>query len=319
MPLVSPIKIFYNNIMEDFASKVQKYMGADYNFYGILEKRFANFEYDVQIPKNVRGARVVYMHGFRSPDEGVMELCLANDAFKRASAKEIINVLPFMPYLRQDRKDKPRKPISAKLVAKLIEVSGATRLITSDMHAGQIGGFYEIPVDNLSSTPLFAEEIKRRYKSEIIDNMVLVASDGGSDERTTQLSERMGGMQQAYINKKRIKANEVSKATLVGEVRGKYAMLVDDMFDTGGTMKKDTEELKKNGAIWVGAIGTHGVFSSKEGVRAQQKLSSLDEIIVTDTIPTVKPEGNISVITCANQYGEAIRRALKNESISELY
>jgi ribose-phosphate pyrophosphokinase len=279
---------------------------------------FADGSNDIVVPINVRKRNVFLLHSFVTPNHGYMQLFLMNDALKRASANEIINVLPYIPYTRKDRKDRPRVPISAKLFAKLTESSGANRIITNDLHAGQIQGFYDIVLDNLEAAPFIVRNIEEKWP-HLLQNTVVVAPDAGASKIVEALAGRMHA-QMAIIDKRRKEVNRVQVAHVIGDVDGKVCLMYDDMIDTGGTICEGARALKKHGATAVYVACTHAVFSDKDGVSAQDKLlADVEEVIVTDSIPREYTSDRIHVVSMAEMYGEAIWRTQRGESLSALF
>ena len=237
------------------------------------------------------------------------------DAAKRASAGRITAVVPYYGYARQDRKVAPRQPISAKLVANLITVAGASRVLTMDLHAGQIQGFFDIPVDNLYARPVLLQYIKEHFQ----DDLVIVSPDAGGVERARAFAKRLG-VSLAIIDKRREKANVAEVMNIIGDVKGKVAVIVDDMVDTAGTLTKAAEALMEKGAREVYGCCTHPVLSGKAVERI--KGSPIKELIVTDTIPLSEEAsgcGKIKVLSVAKLFGEAMRRIHLNESVSVLF
>jgi ribose-phosphate pyrophosphokinase len=249
-----------------------------------------------------------------------MELLIMIDALKRASSAEIIAVVPYYAYARQDRKAAPREPITAKLVADLLEAAGCTRLITMDLHAGQIQGFFNIPVDHLFALPIFMDDLRKRFgKGKVNDDIVIVSPDAGGVERARAYAKRLqSGL--AIIDKRRPKANVAEVMNIIGDVEGKKAIIIDDMIDTAGTLTKAAEALTKRGATKVCAYATHAVLSGS--ARERIKDSVLDEVVVSDSIPqTDNPPENpkIRFISCASLVGEAMNRVHSGTSISSLF
>jgi ribose-phosphate pyrophosphokinase len=278
---------------------------------------FADQSNDVVIPVNVRKKNVYFIHTFITPNEGYIQLFLANDALKRASADRIVNVLPYIPYTRKDRKDRPRVPIAAKLFATLTECSGAERVITNDLHAGQIQGFYDIAVDDLQAEPFISEFIVKRFPHT--SALVFVAPDSGATRIARDFAKRLNSSI-AILDKRREKVNEVEVMNIIGDVSGKICILVDDMIDTGGTIVEGAKALKQKGALEVYAACTHAVFSEKDGRKAEERLlSEVQELMVTDSIPQVHDSDRITVVSLTSLYAEAIYRTQTGKSLSELF
>jgi ribose-phosphate pyrophosphokinase len=279
-------------------------------------RTFADGEIHLQIQENVRGADVFVVQPTCTPvDHNLMELLLMIDAFKRASAERITAVLPYYGYARQDRKDKPRMPISAKLVASLLERAGANRILALDLHAAQIQGFFDIPVDHLFSAPVMVEyfEAKRRR------DLIIVSPDAGGVERARAFAKRLN-VPLAIIDKRRTEVNVAEVMNIIGEVRGKYCLMVDDLVDTAGTLVKGVEALLAEGAAGVSACATHAVLSGPAVERVCQ--SSLDELVVTNSIP-LKPEaeacGKIRTLSVAPLLARAIQSIHEGGSVSTLF
>lgn len=279
-------------------------------------KRFSDGETMVEIDENVRGKDVFVIQSTCPPvNDNIMELLILMDALKRASARTIAAVIPYYGYARQDRKVAPRAPISAKLVANLITVAGASRVLTIDLHAGQIQGFFDIPVDNLYAKPVFLEYLKD-FKDK---DVVIVSPDAGGVERARSFAKKLNASL-AIIDKRREKPNQSEVMHIIGNVENKIAILVDDMIDTAGSLSNAAEALSKNGAKKIYAIATHPVFSGPAIDRIQN--SPIDEVIVTDTIPlsdSAKNSKKVKVITISGLIGEAINRIMAGDSLSALF
>lgn len=309
------IKVFAGNSNPALAEAVCQYLGVK---RGVAEVRtFSDGEILVEIVENVRGGDVFVIQSTCTPvNSNLMELLLLLDAFRRASAMRITAVIPYYGYARQDRKVAPRVPISAKLVADLITTAGASRVLTVDLHAGQIQGFFNVPVDNLFATPVLLEYVRDRLNN---DEVTVVSPDAGGVERARAFAKHLDASL-AIIDKRRTRANEVAEMHIVGEVRGRCAVLVDDMVDTAGTLVAAAKALTDNGARAVLACCTHPVLSGAAISRLEQ--SSLTELIVTDTVP-LRPEAQackkIKILSVAHLLGEAIKRTHNEESISSLF
>jgi ribose-phosphate pyrophosphokinase len=280
--------------------------------------RFSDGEIMVEVRQNVRGGDCFVLQSIcGSPNDSLMELLLLTDALRRASAKRITAVIPYFGYARQDRKVAPRVPISAKLVADLITVSGAARVLTVDLHAGQIQGFFNIPVDNLYAMPVLVRYLRQRVEGR---KVTVVSPDAGGVERARAAAGRLNaGL--AIIDKRRRRASEVAEMQLVGEVSGAVAVLVDDIIDTGGTITEAAKAVIAAGATEVIACATHPIFSGPACERL--KHSTLSEIITTNSVPLdlrVKAElPNLRIISVAGLLAEAIRRIHNEESVSVLF
>jgi ribose-phosphate pyrophosphokinase len=280
-------------------------------------RRFADMEIFVEILENVRGqdAFIVQSTSFPANDH-LMEALIMTDALRRASARRITAVLPYFGYARQDRKAGSRTPISAKLVANLITRAGADRVLTVDLHAGQIQGFFDIPTDNLFSAPVMVRDIKERMP---LENLMVVSPDVGGVTRARALAKRIDAPL-AIVDKRRERAGESEVMNVVGDVAGKTCILVDDIVDSGGTLVNAAEALLREGAKDVCAYITHGVLSG--GAVARISASCLKELVLTDTIQAteaVRVANNIRVISIAPLIGEAVARTAKEESVSSLF
>jgi len=298
----------------ELSEKIAKYLNLPICASKI--KRFSDGETMVEIDENVRGKDVFVIQSTCPPvNDNLMELLILMDALKRASANTIAAVIPYYGYARQDRKVAPRAPISAKLVANLITIAGATRVLTIDLHAGQIQGFFDIPVDNLYATPVFIDYLKD-FKDK---NVVMVSPDAGGVERTRAYAKRLNaGL--AIIDKRREKPNQSEVMNIIGDVKDKIAILVDDMIDTAGSLCNSATAVANNGAKKIYAIATHPVFSGPAIERIDK--SQIDEVIVTDTIPlseNAKKCSKIKVVTISGLIGEGIRRIMLGDSLSALF
>jgi ribose-phosphate pyrophosphokinase len=279
-------------------------------------KKFSDGEIQVEIEENVRGMDVFVVQSTCTPvNRSLMELLIMMDAIKRASAERITAVIPYYGYARQDRKVAPRVPITAKLVADLITTAGSDRLLTVDLHAGQIQGFFNIPVDHLYSAPVIVDYIKKQYAN----NLVIVSPDAGGVERARAFAKRLGASL-AIIDKRRPQPNESNIMNIIGDIQGKTALLLDDMVDTAGTLTQAANALRKEGAQKIVACCTHPVLSGKAIEKIMQ--SDLEELVVTDTIPLreeAKACKKIVVLSVAQLLGEAIKRIHSNDSVSSLF
>jgi ribose-phosphate pyrophosphokinase len=309
------IKVFAGNSNPALADAVCAYLRVNRGSADV--RRFSDGEILVEIKENVRGGDVFVIQSTCTPvNDNLIELLLMLDAFRRASAKRITAVIPYYGYARQDRKVAPRVPISAKLIADLITTAGASRVLTVDLHAGQIQGFFNVPVDNLFATPVLLRYIRERVPH---DEISVVSPDAGGVERARAFAKHLdAGL--AIIDKRRIRPNEVAEMHIVGEVRDRTAILVDDMVDTAGTLAAAAAALADNGARAVLACCTHPVLSGAAIQRLE--ASKLSELIVTDTIP-LSPQAmgcaKIRVLSVAHLIGEAIKRTHFEESISSLF
>ena len=275
--------------------------------------RFSDGEINVKISESVRGKDVFIIQPTSAPaNSNLMELLIMTDALKRSSAKSITAVVPYYGYARQDRKAAPRVPITAKLVANLMETSGITRVVTVDLHASQIQGFFDIPVDNLYGAILFMDYIKAKKFA----NPVIASPDIGGVARARYFAKKLG-LDMVIVDKRREKANESEVMNIIGEVKGKDIILIDDMVDTAGTMVKAASALKKLGATSVMACCTHPVLSGPAYERIE--AGELDELVVANTIPMTKTSKKIKMLSTAPMLGEVIRRVHNNESVNSLF
>lgn len=307
------IHLFTGNSNRPLAEEVAGFLGIK---LGEMEvSRFADGETKVRCAESVRGLDVFVLQPTCPPvNENLMELLIIIDALKRASAKSITAIVPYYGYARQDRKTRPREPITAKLVADLITVAGANRVVAVDLHAGQIQGFFNIPFDNLTASLLFQDYFSRKG----VQDAVIVAPDIGRVPRTRILSSKMN-WPLAIVEKRRPEPDKAEVASIIGDVKGKLAILVDDMITTGNTLITAAEAVWKNGARKIMAACTHAVLVGD----AKRKLeeSPIEELVVTNTVP-IPPEKmlpKITVLSVAPLLGEAIIRILENRSISDLF
>ncbi len=281
-------------------------------------RRFADEEVFVEIHENVRGEDVFVVQSTSYPaNDNLMELLIIIDALKRASARRITAVVPYFGYARQDRKPGPRTPISAKLVANIITVAGANRVLSVDLHAGQIQGFFDIPTDNLFGAPVMSVDIQARFPQ---DNLTVVSPDVGGVVRARALAKRLDNAPLAIVDKRRERAGESEVMNIIGDVKGRFCVLVDDIVDSAGTLCNAAEALKEAGALDVVAYVTHGVLSG--GAVARIEGSALRELVTTDSIlPTdaVRDSDRIRILPIAPLLGEAIRRIADESSVSSLF
>jgi ribose-phosphate pyrophosphokinase len=280
-------------------------------------KRFADGEIYIEINENIRGNSVFVIQSTSTPaNDNLMELLLCIDALRRSSAKNITAVIPYFGYARQDRKVAPRTSISAKVVSNLITNAGASRIVTVDLHAGQIQGFFDIPVDNLFTTPMFARYIKKKFKTK---NLVCVSPDVGGVQRTRGLATKIKA-DLAIIDKRRPEPGKSQVMNIIGDVKGKNCIIVDDIIDSGGTIINAVEALKKAGAIDVYVFITHAVLSGDAAEKI--KKSKIKKLIITDTIDNslkIKNNSKIEVISIAPLMAEAISRISNSTSVSDLF
>ena len=274
---------------------------------------FADGEFSVSYEESIRGRDVFLVQSTFPDSDNLMELLLMIDAAKRASAHSIIAVIPYFGWARQDRKDKPRVSIGAKLIADLLSVAGINRLITMDLHADQIQGFFNVPVDHLYASSVFLEYIKTQLP---LDNLIMATPDVGGTKRASSYSKYLG-IPMVICHKTRQKANEVSEMRIIGDVAGKDVLLVDDIVDTAGTITKAADLMKEHKARSVRALVSHAVMSDPATTRVNR--SALKEMIFTDSIPVKKKGRKITVLSVAEMFAESIRRVCNDESISSLY
>jgi ribose-phosphate pyrophosphokinase len=273
---------------------------------------FKDGEFQVSYDESVRGCDVFLIQSTNPPAENIMELCMMIDAAKRASANYITAVIPYFGYARQDRKDKPRVPITSKMIADMLTAVGANRVMTMDLHAPQIQGFFDIPVDHLDAQTIFSPYIR----SLNLPNLIIASPDLGASNRNRQFATTLGTTM-VICDKHRKVANEIDSMTLIGDVKGADVVLVDDMIDTGGTLCKAAEMLKEKGATSVRAVCTHPILSGKAYETIQN--SALTELIVCDTIPVKNLTPKIRVLSTARLFADAIRNVHEYGSISSLF
>ena len=312
---MNDIKLLAGNSNRTLTESIAAYLGIPLTKCQV--RRFADMEVFVEIQENVRGRDTFIIQSTSFPaNDHLMELLIMTDALRRASARRITAVVPYFGYARQDRKPAPRAPISAKLVANLITRAGVDRVLTVDLHAGQIQGFFDIPTDNLFSAPVMVRDIKERLD---LNNVMVISPDVGGVVRARALAKRIDAPL-AIVDKRRERAGESEVMNVIGDVSGKSCILVDDIVDSGGTLCNAAEALLARGAKDVRAYITHGVLSG--GAVARISASKLKELVVTDSIqPTeaVRVANNIRVISIAPLLGEAIGRTAKEESVSSLF
>ena len=304
-------KIFSGTANIDFSRQVAKFLGIPLSDASI--KRFSDGEISVQIGENVRGKDAFIIQSTCAPtDTNLMELLILTDALKRRSASSVTAVVPYFGYARQDRKAAPRVPITAKLVANMMQTAGINRVITMDLHAGQIQGFFDVPVDNLYGTIAFTNYVKNKH----LTNPIVASPDIGGVARARSLAKTLN-LDLVIVDKRREKANESEVMNVIGDVNGKDVILIDDMVDTAGTLVKAAKAFKERGANSVLAFCTHPVLSGK----ARQNLASgaIDELVVTDTIPLNEPCEHVQVISVASLFAEVIRRVYHGESVNGLF
>ncbi|MFC2610630.1 ribose-phosphate pyrophosphokinase [Capnocytophaga granulosa] len=304
------VKIFACTQSTELAGKIAQAYGIELG--NVIFSRFSDGEFQPSFEESVRGARVFIIGSTHPTSENLMEMLLMIDAAKRASAKHITAVMPYFGWARQDRKDKPRVPIAAKLVANLLETAGATRVITMDLHADQIQGFFEIPVDHLYASTIFVPYIK----SLNLENLCVASPDMGGSKRAHSYAKFLNS-DVVICYKQRKKANVIEKMELIGDVEGKNVVLVDDMVDTAGTLVKASEIMKEKGAVSVRAICTHAILSGNAVEKIEN--SPMEELIVTDSIPHNSLPKKIHVLSCDKLFADVMRSVHEHASISDKF
>lgn len=304
------VKIFSGRATQYLADKIAGAYGEPLG--EVNYQQFSDGEMSPYIQESVRGHEVFLIQSTFPPSDNLMELLLMVDAARRASASSVNVVIPYFGYARQDRKDKPRVAIAAKLHANLISAAGATRIMTCDLHADQIQGFFDIPVDHLDGAYIFVPYLK----SLGLENIMFASPDVGGIKRARSFAKFFDA-ELAVCDKYRKEANKIESMRLIGEVDGKDVVLVDDLVDTAGTICKAAALLKEKGARSVRAVCTHAVLSGKAYDNVENSV--LEELVVTDTIPVKKPSSKIKVLTVSNLFAKAIRKIHDNESISSLF
>ncbi len=303
-------KIFACTQSTELAKKISKSYGTDLG--NVLFSRYSDGEFQPSFEESVRGTRIFLIGSTHPSSENLMEMLLMLDAAKRASARHITAVMPYFGWARQDRKDKPRVPIAAKLVAKMLEAAGATRIITMDLHADQIQGFFEKPVDHLFASTLFLPYLNKLN----LDNLTIASPDMGGSKRAYAYSRALQ-CDVVICYKQRAKANVISHMELIGDVQGKNVVLVDDMVDTAGTLTRAADLMMERGAKSVRAITTHGLLSGDAYEKIEK--SQLLELIITDSIPIKKESGKVRVLTCADLFADVMHRVHHNTSIASKF
>ena len=300
-------KIFAGRATKALAAQIASSYGIPLGEVNVLQ--FSDGEFLPSFIKSVRGSRVFLIQSTMPSSDNLFELLQMIDAAKRASARHITAVIPYFGYARQDRKDQPRVPITSKLVTNLLEAAGATRVMTMDLHADQIQGFFEIPVDHLYSSSLFIPDIEQL---KLLD-LTIASPDMGGSKRATRYGNQLGA-EVVICYKQRKQANQIDKMTVIGDVSNRHVILVDDMVDTGGTLVKAAEMLIDQGAKTVRAYCTHGVLSGQ----ALEKIenSKLEELVITNTIPQLKQSSKIRVLDVAGLFASVMQKVNSNESIS---
>ena len=303
-------KIFACRQSQVLGEKIAQSYGAKLG--NVIFSEYADGEFQPSYEESIRGARIFIIGSTNPSSRNLMEMLLMIDAAKRASARHITAVMPYFGWARQDRKDKPRVPIAAKLIAKMLESAGATRIITMDLHADQIQGFFERPVDHLFASTIFLPYLR----SLNLDNLCIASPDMGGSKRAYSYSKALQS-DVLICYKQREKANIVTHMELIGEVEGKNVVLVDDMVDTAGTLTKAADLMIERGAKSVRAITTHGILSGSAYERIEN--SALEELIITDSIYKEHKSDKINVLSCANLFADVMQRVHSNTSISSKF
>ncbi|HLT33643.1 MAG TPA: ribose-phosphate pyrophosphokinase [Aquaticitalea sp.] len=303
-------KIFACSQSTELAEKIAATFGAPLG--NVITSTYSDGEFQPSYEESIRGTRIFIIGSTNPGPQNLMEMLLMIDAAKRASARHITAVLPYFGWARQDRKDKPRVPIAAKLVAKMLEAAGATRIITMDLHADQIQGFFEKPVDHLFASTVFLPYLQNLN----LDNLTIASPDMGGSKRAYAYSKALES-DVVICYKQRAKANVISHMELIGDVTGKNVVLVDDMVDTAGTLTKAADLMMERGALSVRAICTHPILSGNAYERLEN--SKLQELIVTDSIPLKQKSSKIKVISCADLFAEVMHNVHYNRSISSKF
>ena len=306
----TPVKIFSCTQSRELSKVISEHFGQELG--NVNFSNYSDGEFQPSFEESVRGARIFIIGSTHPSSDNLMEMLLMLDAAKRASARHITAVIPYFGWARQDRKDKPRVPIGAKLIAKLLEAAGATRIMTMDLHADQIQGFFEKPVDHLFASSIFIPHLKKMN----LDNLTVASPDMGGSKRAYAYSKFLAS-DVVICYKQRAKGNVISHMELIGDVTGKNVVLVDDMVDTAGTLTKAADLMMERGALSVRAICTHALLSGD----AYEKIenSKLEELIVTDSIPVKKESKKVKVLSCAMLLAEIMHNVHHNKSISEKY
>lgn len=307
---ITEAKIFACSQSTELAEKIAATFGASLG--KVITSTYSDGEFQPSYEESIRGTRIFIIGSTHPGPKNLMEMLLMIDAAKRASARHITAVLPYFGWARQDRKDKPRVPIAAKLVAKMLEAAGATRIITMDLHADQIQGFFEKPVDHLFASTVFLPYLR----SLNLDNLTIASPDMGGSKRAYAYSKAMDS-DVVICYKQREKANVISHMELIGDVTGKNVVLVDDMVDTAGTLTKAADLMMERGALSVRAICTHPILSGNAYERLEN--SKLEELIVTDSIPLKQKSDKIRVISCADLFAGVMHNVHYNKSISSKF
>ncbi|MDH6305690.1 ribose-phosphate pyrophosphokinase [Parabacteroides sp. PF5-5] len=311
MSAQTPFLLFSGTNSRYLAEKICSSLGCTLGQMNI--QKYADGEFSVSYEESIRGRDVFLVQSTFPNSDNLMELLLMIDAAKRASAHSIIAVIPYYGWARQDRKDKPRVSIGAKLIADMLSTAGIDRLITMDLHADQIQGFFDVPVDHLYASSVFLEYIKNELP---LNNLIIATPDVGGTKRASSYSKYLG-VPMVICHKSRLRANEVAEMRIIGDVEGLDVLLLDDIVDTAGTITKAADLMLANGAKSVRAIASHAVMSDPASTSVEQ--SALTEMIFTDSIPYSKKCAKVKILSVADMFAEAIRRVCNDESISSLY
>ncbi len=304
------VKIFSGRASRYLAEKIAKAYGVSLG--NVIISTFSDGEFQPSFEESVRGSDVFIVQSTFPPSDNLMELLMMIDAAKRASARRIVAIIPYFGLARQDRKDKPRVPIGAKLAANMLTAAGVNRIMTMDLHADQIQGFFEVPVDHLFASTIFIPYIK----SLNLSNLTMASPDMGGTKRANAYAKFLHA-EVAVCYKQRKKANVIEDMFLIGDVKGRDVILVDDMVDTAGTLSKAADIMIDNGATSVRAIATHAIFSGNAIERIEN--SKLTEIIVTDTIPLLRQSDKIKVLSVSDLFSDIIKKVFNHESISNTF
>ncbi len=310
MPPKAPIKIFSGSTTKYLTEKISQYSGRDLG--NVKKINFSDGEYAVAFQETIRGSHVFLVQSTFPPADNLLELLMMIDAAKRASAYKIVAVIPYFGLARQDRKDQPRVSIGAKLAADMLTAAGIDRLITMDLHADQIQGFFNLPVDHLYASSIFLPHIK----SLNLDNLVIASPDVGGSKRANTYAKFLG-TPMVICHKSRAKANVVSEMRIIGDVKGKNVIIVDDMIDTAGTLTKAADMMKEDGALSVRAVATHPVLSGNAYENIEN--SSLEQLFVTDSIPLKQESSKIKVLSIAELLADTIEKVYYYKSISNQF
>lgn len=308
---MNELKVFAGNATPELAKRICENLGRSVSEATV--KRFVDGEVEVKLGENVRGTDVFIIQSTHPPAENLFELLLMIDAARRASAERITAVIPYFGYSRQDKKDEPRVPISSKLIANLITMAGANRVVTMDLHADQIQGFFDLPVDHLYATPVIVEYFKKLGTA----NLVIVAPDVGRAKRAEGIARRMGNLPISVIHKRRPEPDKSYITRVVGDVMGKDALIVDDIISTGGTIVNAGAALKQEGANKIYCYCTHPIMAGNSYQKIEESV--LEKLLVTDTIPIKQQSAKIEVLSVAKLLCETISRIHKNESVTSLF